>query len=298
MSLGYADRLTKGVWKGKCGLPEEFDSDTELDRKIKALVTLIQNSTHLVAYTGAGISTPAGISDFRGPKGVWTREEQGEDRLSTGTSFGDANPTITHMALVALHKEGILKHVVTQNVDNLHLKSGLPRCALSELHGNVFMEKCEKCSREYIGSKELPTIGFKYTGNTCECGGRMRDVILDWNDALPDSELNTADEHSKKADLALCLGTSLQIVPACNLPIKATRKHGKAAPGKLVIVNLQRTPKDRHADLIIHGKCDDVMTRLMNLLNVNIPQYELQSKRSLNEESSESVPCKKLKSEH
>jgi hypothetical protein len=128
---------------------------------------------------------------------VWTREERGEKKLSTGTSFEDAIPTIARifttksflspfarsilhtqigfeltkildMALVALHNEGVLKHVVTQNVDNLHLKSGLPRSAFSELHGNVFMEKCEKCSMEYIRSKELKTIGFKYTGNKCE----------------------------------------------------------------------------------------------------------------------------------
>ena len=87
-----------------------------------------------------------GIPDFRGPKGVWTLEKQGK-AIDTEVTFEDAKPTLTHMALVALVKSGHVKHVVSQNVDGLHLKSGLPRTNLSELHGNMFMEKCEKCGK-------------------------------------------------------------------------------------------------------------------------------------------------------
>ena len=90
------------------------------------LVKLVTSSKHLVVHTGAGISTAAGIPDFRGPKGVWTLEEKGiTPKLDI--TFDEAKPTFTHMALVKLQQEGIVKHVVSQNVDGLHLKSGYPR---------------------------------------------------------------------------------------------------------------------------------------------------------------------------
>ncbi len=87
-----------------------------------------------------------GIPDFRGPKGVWTLEKQGKE-VETEVTFEDASPTLTHMALVALVQAGVVKFIVSQNVDGLHLKSGLHRDKLSELHGNMFMEKCEKCGK-------------------------------------------------------------------------------------------------------------------------------------------------------
>lgn len=111
--------------------------------------------------------------------------------METEVTFNDARPTLTHMALVALVEAGIVKHVISQNVDGLHLKSGLPRHKLSELHGNMFMEKCEKCaksvysctvvqvsssvshlvSREFIRSQAIETVGLKRTGKTCLTGG-------------------------------------------------------------------------------------------------------------------------------
>jgi len=273
MSGGYAERLKKNVWKGKCGSPELFDHPLIVEQKVEELATLISSSMHFVVYTGAGISTSSGITDFRGPNGVWTMQEKGEKPIQ-GIPFEDASPTLTHMALVALHEAGLLKFIVSQNVDGLHLKSGFPQSSLSELHGNIFKEICSVCKKEYIREKEIVTIGFQKTGNTCDvCGGALTDWILDWNDELPKEEMDRADVNSKKADLALCLGTSLQIKPACNLPIKATRKNGKVERGKLVIVNLQATPRDYKSDLLIHAKCDDVMQMLMKKLNLEIPKY-------------------------
>jgi mono-ADP-ribosyltransferase sirtuin 6 len=103
-----------------------FDPEDELERKIIELSKLIKESKHLVFHTGAGISTSCGIPDFRGPKGVWTLEAK-EEKPTFDVTFKSAKPSLTHMAIVQLEREGYLKFVVSQNVDGLHLKSGFPR---------------------------------------------------------------------------------------------------------------------------------------------------------------------------
>lgn len=123
-----------------------FDSVAELSGKMDILADVLRTCKYLVVHTGAGVSTTAGIPDFRGPRGVWTLEKQGLSP-QVDISFADARPTVTHMAMVALEREGILKYLVTQNVDGLHLKSGLLRAKFSDLHGNVFVERCQTCER-------------------------------------------------------------------------------------------------------------------------------------------------------
>ncbi|XP_021287890.1 NAD-dependent protein deacetylase SRT1 isoform X2 [Herrania umbratica] len=180
-------------------------------------------------------------------------------------------PSMTHMALVELEKAGILKFVISQNVDGLHLRSGIPREKLAELHGNSFMETCPSCSAEYLRDFEVETIGLKETSRRCsdeKCGAKLRDTVLDWEDALPPKEMNLAEKHCRMGDVVLCLGTSLQITPACNLPLKSLR-----GGGKIVIVNLQQTPKDKKASLVIHGFVDKVIAGVMEWLNMQIPPY-------------------------
>lgn len=120
----------------------------------------------------------------------------------------------------------------------------------------------------------METVGFKFTGRRCVtegCNGRLKDHVLDWEDALPEDELEASEKASAEADLAICLGTSLQITPACDIPLK-TVKTG----GKLVIVNLQKTPKDKKASLVIHARCDEVMQQLMSRMQLPIPSYNRQ----------------------
>ncbi|KAM5192846.1 NAD-dependent protein deacylase sirtuin-6-like isoform 2-T2 [Mantella aurantiaca] len=235
---------------------------------------MIQSASYVVFHTGAGISTACGIPDFRGPKGVWTLEEKGLDS-NFDTTFENASPSITHMALLQLQRVGILKFLISQNVDGLHVRSGFPREQLAELHGNMFVEECTKCGKQYVRDFVVGTMGLKPTGRLCDvpkvrglrsCRGKLTDTILDWEDALPDRDLNLADEACRKADLAITLGTSLQIKPSGNLPLLTKRKGGK-----LVIVNLQPTKHDRYADLLIHGYVDEVMTQLMQHLDIKIP---------------------------
>ena len=123
-----------------------FDSAEELDQKCAELAELLRTSRHAVFHTGAGVSTSAGIPDFRGPQGVWTLEKR-KRKVEGGVSFTEAQPTPTHRAIQALVAREMAVFVVSQNVDGLHLKSGLPREHLAELHGNVMVERCERCGR-------------------------------------------------------------------------------------------------------------------------------------------------------
>ncbi|KAK4752638.1 hypothetical protein SAY87_021436 [Trapa incisa] len=271
MSLGYAEKLSYIEDVGKVGMKEHFDPPVALHQKIERLAVMIRKSKHLVAFTGAGISTSCGIPDFRGPEGIWTLQRDGKALPQASLPFHRAMPGLTHMALVELEKVNILKFVISQNVDGLHLRSGIPREKLSELHGNSFMETCPSCGTEYLRDFEVETIGLKETSRNCsaeKCGAKLQDTVLDWEDALPPREMTLAEDHCSKADLVLCLGTSLQITPACNLPLKSLR-----GGGKIVIVNLQKTPKDKKASLVIHGFVDKVISGVMNLLNMQIPPF-------------------------
>ncbi|XP_072261176.1 NAD-dependent protein deacylase sirtuin-6 isoform X2 [Pyxicephalus adspersus] len=254
MSVNYAAGLSPYSDKGQCGLPEIFDSPEELRVKVQELAGMIKRASYVVFHTGAGISTSCGIPDFRGPNGVWTMEEKGLNP-KFDTTFENAIPSITHMALLQLQRVGMLKFLISQNVDGLHLRSGFPR--------------------QYVRDCVVGTMGLKPTGRLCDvpkvrglrsCRGKLIDTILDWEDSLPEKDLNLANDACRKADLAITLGTSLQIKPSGNLPLLTKRKGGK-----LVIVNLQPTKHDRYADLRIHGYVDEVMTQLMQHLNIEIP---------------------------
>ncbi|XP_030478610.2 NAD-dependent protein deacetylase SRT1 isoform X1 [Cannabis sativa] len=271
MSLGYAEKLSFIEDVGQVGMTEHFDSSNILQEKIERLATLIRKSKHLVVFTGAGISTSCGIPDFRGPKGIWTLQREGKALPEASLPFHRAMPSLTHMALVELERAGILKFVISQNVDGLHLRSGIPREKLAELHGNSFMETCPSCGAEYLRDFEVETIGLKETSRRCavkQCGAKLKDTVLDWEDALPTKEMNLSEKHCRMADVVLCLGTSLQITPACNLPLKSLR-----GGGKIVIVNLQKTPKDKKASLVIHGLVDKVVSGAMISLNRQIPPF-------------------------
>lgn len=276
MSVNYAAGLSPYADKGRCGQPEIFDPPEDLQQKVEDLADLVRKSSNIVVHTGAGISTACGIPDFRGPNGVWTLEEKGLDP-KFDTTFETARPSVTHMALLQLQRVGMLRVLISQNVDGLHLRSGFPRDHLAELHGNMFVEECSKCGKQYVRDSVVGTMGLKPTGRLCNvpkvrglraCRGKLVDTILDWEDSLPDRDLTLAEDACRKADLAITLGTSLQIKPAGNLPLLTKRKGGK-----LVIVNLQPTKHDRCADLRIHGYVDEVMTQLMQRLDLKVPVW-------------------------
>ena len=260
---------------------ELFDPPDELARKLAKLAKWFRASRHAIAFTGAGISTSAGVPDFRsgmgtclatGP-GAWELRAHGATRPASArtTSTQKAIPTRTHRSLVALHAHGRLAHLVSQNTDGLHRRSGMPPAALSELHGNSNLEICARCGCEFlrdfkVRAKQLSALKHE-TGRACEyCGGALHDSIINFGESLPAKALADAFDHGTRADLCLSLGSSLRVTPAADVPALAAR------PGaRLVIVNLQQTPLDARADLVIRAKTDDVMSALFDALALPTP---------------------------
>jgi NAD-dependent SIR2 family protein deacetylase len=187
-----------------------------------------------------------------------------------------AFPTKCHMALVKLVHEGILKHIISQNVDGLHRKSGIDSLHISELHGNTNLEKCSKCGKDYFRdfrTRTAKNVKEHDTGRKCDdskCRGNLRDSIINFGEQLPENELTMGFYHAGISDLMLCLGSSLRVNPAAMMPDE-TVKNG----GKIVIVNLQKTPLDEVAAMVIHAKIEDVMTKLMQKLNLEIPNWQI-----------------------
>lgn len=235
---------------------------------------MIFSSKHIVVHTGAGISTSTGIPDFRGPSGVWTLEGKGI-KPKFDIDFQSAVPSKTHRALKLLIDRGFIKFIVSQNIDGLHMRSGVKRNNLAELHGNFFISECPKCKNKFIRSDPVPSVGLKPTGETCRnrlrsCRGKLVDTILDWEGSLPDDDLELSIMHSTIADLNIGLGSSFQIMPSGKLPLR----NGKFG-GKFALVNLQPIKLEKKADLVIHSYVDVVLERVLKRLGIEeIPEYD------------------------
>ncbi|KAK4207051.1 DHS-like NAD/FAD-binding domain-containing protein [Rhypophila decipiens] len=260
---------------------EKHEPSHILDRKAESLAKLISQSKHMIVFTGAGISTSAGIPDFRGPEGAWTLRKQGRERTSQTTSTLQAIPTPSHMALVALQNAGLLKYLVSQNCDGLHRKSGILPGKISELHGNSNRESCRDCGKEYIRdfravAKYEKTVHDHRTGRKCAmsgCKGVLVDTIINFGEQLPEEPHRLARQHAETADLCLVLGSSLTVTPANEIPEIVGRR--KKAAAKLVICNLQSTPIDSFASLRVFAWTDELMVRVMEKLGVEVPVFVL-----------------------
>jgi len=222
------------------------------------------------------LSTASGIPDFRGPNGIWTLEKKGV-KSSESISFASAKPTYSHHALKALIDANRVHFIISQNIDGLFLKTGIQRKHLSELHGNFYLDECNLCSTRYIRQSPSPTMGLKLSNMPCKrprrpCRGTLRDTILDWEDQLPLTELEAAEDNALLSDLSICLGSSLQIDPAGKLPFIKTKS--KSLTRKTVIINLQSTKYDKKADLVIHDYIDNVLDKLCEQLRLKVNSYD------------------------
>ena len=234
---------------------------------------LLREARHAVALTGAGISTPSGIPDFRSPElGLWERVDPMEVAslyafrqhpeafyawirpLAVALLAAEPNPG--HRALARLEEEGRLKAIITQNIDDLHQRAGSRE--VLELHGHMRELICISCYRVV----PVPDVvdDFLSSGEVlrCEvCGGVMKPSVVLLGEQLPIEVVNKAMEHVRQADLMLIAGSSLEMLPASHLPL-VVHEHD----GRLIVVNLTPTYVDDVADAVIHADVADVLPRI------------------------------------
>jgi NAD-dependent deacetylase len=224
--------------------------EQRLERHVDTIARWIIESKHLVAFTGAGISTDSGIPDFRGPDGVWTRRDAGLPAPRWRVPPGQVEPNASHLSLVELQRLGKLRFLVTQNTDDLHRQSGIRLELLAELHGNGRLVRCLGCDRPYTRQEagwDAARWGPGYRGREplpgqpacAACGGRLVSSVVNFGDPLPQKELALADHHARRCDLMLVLGSSLVVEPAASL-VGLTLKSGS----RVVLINQGKTPYD------------------------------------------------------
>jgi len=251
--------------------------EQNLDTLAQKAAELIIAAKKLVVFTGAGISTESGIPDFRSPGGIWSRFDP-EDftyqkfttdvearrkqwrMLGEGHLTTEAQPNLAHYAIAELDRLGKLDCVITQNVDNLHHKAGVPAEKIFELHGNVQWAVCLSCGRRYPfeqikarleGGEEIPE---------CEaCQGMLKPDAVLFGEALPQDVLEEASQRSSDCDLFIVVGSTLVVYPAAYMPVYAVR-----GGAKLIIVNLSDTPMDAQAAVLIRAKAGEAMSQIVD----------------------------------
>src|SRR6185295_18432111 len=239
-----------------------------LQSAIERLGGLLAQAKNGVAFTGAGISTESGIPDFRSPGGLWTknqpipfdeflasqdmRNEAWRRKFAMEDQFRSAKPGRGHRALARLVGTGKLSAIITQNIDNLHQESGVPREKVIELHGNGTYAVCLDCAARY----EIAWVRERFTQSKgvapdCSgCGGPVKSATISFGQSMPEFEMQRAEEETLAADLFLSIGSSLVVWPAAGFPLMAQR-NGAA----LIIINREPTDFDGMADLVVH---DDI----------------------------------------
>jgi NAD-dependent SIR2 family protein deacetylase len=226
----------------------------DLDQRIETFTKWLNRSRYPVFFTGAGISTESGLPDFRGPDGIWTRQGKGLIPRPISKPWNSFEPNRGHLALVELQKIGKLKFLISQNVDHLHLKSGIPPDLLAELHGNITKLRCPRCDKTFD----------RVTGKTiCMCGGTLVSSVVNFGQSLLERDLMLSFEHSRKSDLFVVVGSSLVVTPAADMP-----KEALLSGAKLVIINEGKTPFDLRAHLRFHEKIGEVLPRVVKRLKI------------------------------
>ncbi|MGQ9546413.1 MAG: SIR2 family NAD-dependent protein deacylase [Dehalococcoidia bacterium] len=244
--------------------------------EIERLAQLIIEAKKTVVFTGAGVSTESGIPDFRGPGGIWSRYDP-EDftiqrflsspaarntlwRMSAGSGLlAEAEPNPAHYAIAELYRLGKLDCVITQNIDSLHQKAGVPEDRVFELHGNTRWAVCLTCHRRFPMSEILQRIREVVEIPDCpDCQGILKPDAVLFGEALPHDVLQEATRRSRNCNLFIVIGSTLVVYPAAYMPTYALE-----AGASLAIVNLTPTPLDRQATVVIHSEAGKVMPKVV-----------------------------------
>ena len=242
---------------------------------IDKVAQFIVEAKRVAVFTGAGVSTESGISDFRSPDGIWSRYDPEDFTLQKFVADPNARrrnwqlrkelisanyqPNPAHHAIAELEKLGKLSCVITQNIDGLHLASGNSAEKIIELHGTIKFSKCLECGDRLPTTEVLQRIDEGDEDPHCKkCGGLLKVGTIAFGEAMPLDEMKQAEEHSHTCDLFIVVGSSLVVFPAANMPIIAKR-----AGARLVIINYTPTDMDTTADVVIHAKAGAVMKAIL-----------------------------------
>ena len=236
------------------------------DSDITALQGLVNSSSSIVFFGGAGVSTESGIPDFRSADGLYSQlhsvppevlishsyylshPEEFFDFYKSKMLVLDAKPNKAHLWLAEAERAGKLKAVVTQNIDGLHQAAGSK--TVYELHGSVHRNYCQSCGKFYSGEYVKNTDGVP----RCECGGIIKPDVVLYEEGLDDTTIRKAVNAIANADMLLVAGTSLTVYPAAGF---LNYYRGD----RLVLINRDPTPADEYADLVIHGKVGEVLSQ-------------------------------------
>jgi NAD-dependent deacetylase len=243
---------------------------------------LLTSCRYVIALTGAGVSVESGIPPFRGPGGLWTRHGEPpmdvyqrflrdpksywEERLTAPNevvqALAQAQPHAGHKAMVALEELGILRHLITQNIDNLHRAAGHRH--LAEIHGNAQLLRCIECHQRF--PKEVMRLALDDLPPRCpSCGGLIKSDTVHFGEPIPPEVLEVCFRETRQADCILVAGTSALVYPAASLP-QMVKQRG----GSLIEVNLDATPLTPLADCSLQGPFGEIMPTLVGRVRAKL----------------------------
>jgi NAD-dependent deacetylase len=233
------------------------------ESRLEAAARILADSRHAVALTGAGHSTPSGVPDFRSPgSGLWEQA----DPMEVASIYGfrhnpqafyswirplakqmmEAQPNDAHFALAELERIGVIKAVITQNIDELHHRAGSKH--VLELHGSVRQATCTGCQRRVPSAEMWPAFVASGQVPTCpSCGSLLKPDVVLFGELLPTGVMLEAQQEADACDVMLVAGSSLEVYPAGGLPMRA-RQHG----AKTIVVNYEPTHMDDCAEVVLH----------------------------------------------
>jgi len=241
------------------------------DKVLQSVIDVIAAADHMVALTGAGISKESNVPTFRGEDGLWRNYDAME--LATPDAFrrdptlvwewytwrqgliANCNPNPAHLTLVKWEQKGILKSLITQNVDGLHIRAG--STIVHEVHGDLWALKCVSC--DYKGRLDAPAEGIP----PCpKCNNNLRPDVVWFGESLDRDTISNVYQELEKADVCLVIGTSSLVQPAASFPLIV-----KQRGGLIIEVNIERTPLTSEVDYHLTGKAGEILPQLDLLLS-------------------------------
>ena len=242
--------------------------------QIEKFQNLLKNRSKIVGFTGAGISTESGIPDYRSKGGIWEKFQPvyfnefvsdpakralyWERKVDLWPAIRDAMPNRGHLFFRNLYDQGKLIGLITQNIDGLHEKSGIPSDIIVNIHGNSLETVCLSCGflidsnevyKQYLKDHEIPLCP--------ECGGLLKPNTISFGQDLNLKDIERAENLSTNCDLMIAVGSTLQVYPAAGFPQEA-----KMNGADLAIITLSSTPLDDMADVLVHLKISDFLDKL------------------------------------